>query len=305
NWMRRLLLLIVVAGVALAIIYALLPDPVPVDVAYAEVGPLQVTVNEDGQTRVRNRYTISAPVQGRLQRIQLEVGDPVAAGETVLAIIQPSYSTLLDPRSRAEAQARVSAARAEIKVAESQRDQTQRSLDLARTELERIATLAERNFATRQQLDQARLQVETLEEELRARQSSVVVARYNLELAQAALRQLGQDESPESLLIRAPVDGVVFKKFEESERVVGPGTPLVEIGDPRSLEVVVDVLSSDAVRISPGKHVYLEGWGGTKALPGRVRLVDPSGFTKISALGVEEQRVNVRVDLLVPPDERP
>lgn len=299
------MLLIVLLAVTLAIVYALLPAPVPVDIAHAEVGPLQVTVDEDGQTRVRNRYAISSPVQGRLQRIQLEVGEAVTGGESVLAIIQPSHSTLLDPRSRAEAQARVSAARAELQVAQSQQNRTKRSLDQARTELERFTTLAEQNFVTRQELDRARLEVDTLEEELRARQSTVEVARYNLELAQAALRQLDQDEPSESLLIRAPVDGLIFQKFEESERVVSPGTPLVEIGDPTSLEVVVDVLSSDAVRINPGDSVLLQGWGGGKSLPGRVRLVDPSGFTKVSALGVEEQRVNVRVDILVPPGERP
>jgi HlyD family secretion protein len=295
-----------------AIVYAFLPQPIPVDVASVTRGPLVVSINEDGKTRIKDRYTVSAPLAGRLQRIKLRAGDPVIAGETVVAVIEPVAPELLDPRALAQAEARVKAAEAALSRAGATLSAARAELEHAESELARARRLFASKTFTQQELDTAALLERTRAEEFRAARFAEEIARFELELARAALiRSTPPDEqtptqigSSWQLEIRSPINGRVLKVVQESAGVVTAGTALLELGDPRDLEVVVDVISTDAVKIHPGDKVILEHWGGSKPLQARVRLVEPAAFTKISALGVEEQRVNVIIDFIDSISER-
>jgi HlyD family secretion protein len=320
KWLRRLVLLVIAGGVVGLIVVALLPKPVGVDLAAVEQGPLRVTVDEDGQTRIKERYVVSTPLSGRLLRIGLDVGDAVQAGETVLARIQPTDPELLDPRAVAQAEARVKAAEARLSQVQAQLEKASVSYDFAEAEFARADQLADRGAVTPSELEEKRLAMNAAQQDVEAARFAINIARFELELEQAALvRTQGTADRSDSegegdaaaddngsgqFLIRAPISGRVLKLVQESATIATPGLELVEIGDPLDLEVVVDVLSSDAVRIEPGATALLEQWGGAEPLTARVRLVEPSGFTKFSALGVEEQRVNVILDLVDPPDER-
>lgn len=288
------LVVLVAAGLA----WGFMPRAVPVDVAAVEDGPFVVTVEEEGKTRVRERYVVSAPVAGTLQRITLEAGDAVAPGQ-VLAVIEPLRADALDPRTRAQAQAQVSAAQAALSVAQENARSAVAASELAEQERVRAESLRESNFVSAQAVDSAR----TAETRARAAQQaaahSVRVARFELEMARAAVAsadRLQRGAPSERLSVRAPVAARVLKLVRESEGAVRAGEPLLEIGNPESLEVEVEVLSTHAVKIAPNSRVILDRWGGDRAVEGRVRVVEPTGFTKISALGVEEQRVRVIVD---------
>jgi HlyD family secretion protein len=285
---------IVAAGLA----FGFMPRAVPVDVAEVTRAPLVVTVEEEGKTRVMERYQVTAPVAGYARRSDLEAGDAVVVGQ-VLAVIEPARSVALDPRTRAQAQAQVSAAQAALAVAEENARAATAAAQLAQQERIRTESLAESNFLSPQALDTAR----TTETRARAVQQaaahSVKVARFELETARAAVAStstLRNGGAADALQVRAPVAGRVLKLLQESEGAVAAGQPLLEIGNPGSLEVEVEVLSTHAVKIAPGSKVILDRWGGEQAVEGTVRVVEPSGFTKISALGVEEQRVRVIVD---------
>ena len=289
--------LAVVGFVALLLLVALWPSSVPVDLATVEQGPMRVTVDEEGETRVRDRFVVSAPVAGEVLRIVLEPGDTVRRGETVLASFMPAAPNPLDARSRAEAEAGVAAARAALGGAEAEEKRAEAALRLARSELERNRELAEQKIVSLQALEAKQTEARAAEEALRATEFGVASATHQLEMAKARLLQVtGGRGRGRPIEIRSAIDGVVFKRFRESEAVVPAGEPLLVLGDPRRLEIVSDLLSSDAVKVSPGAPVLIEQWGGEKTLRGRVRRVEPSGFMKISALGVEEQRVNVIVD---------
>lgn len=295
-------------GVALAvsIVWGFSPRPPEVDVAVVRRGPLRVTVEEEGKTRVRDRYVVSAPVPGFQHRVELEVGDAVAAGQ-VVAVIEPLRSAMLDPRSRAEAEARVQAARAALQQAEHSAAAAEADAALARTELARIKRLAEGGAASRELLDQAEARARGTEAGRRSADFAVDVARHQLGAAEATLAHAGGEDvgnGPDAgrVEVRSPVAGRVLKVLRESEGVDLAGTPILELGDPAALEVEVEVLSSDAVQLGPGTRTLLERWGGAAALEGRVRRVEPVGFTKVSALGVEEQRVLTIVDLASPPE---
>ena len=284
-----------------AVAWALRPRPVQADFAVVERGPLRVTIDEEGETRVRDRFVVSAPLAGRVLRIELEPGDPVVANETVLATFQPGDPTLLDARSRAKAEARVRAAEAHLGRAQVDRERAAAELDFARSELSRQRELAVNELISREQLESVELQARTGEEAFRSAEFAVRSAEFELEVAQASLLQVRGNPSntasrSEAIILRAPIDGVVLRRLRESEAIVPAGEPLLEVADPGELEIVSDLLSTDAVKIQPGQTVLIEQWGGTEALGGRVRLVEPSGFTKISALGVEEQRVNIVID---------
>lgn len=284
-----------------AVVWALRPRPVQADFAVVERGPLRVTIDEEGETRVRDRFVVSAPLAGRVLRIELEPGDPVVANETVLATFQPADPTLLDARSRAEADARVRAAEARLGRARVDRERAAVEVEFARSELSRQRALAANALISREQLESVELQARTGEEAFRSAEFAVRSAEFELEVAQASLLQVRGNPSntasrSETIILRAPIDGVVLRRLRESEAIVPAGEPLLEVADPGELEIVSDLLSTDAVKIQPGQTVLIEQWGGTEALGGRVRLVEPSGFTKISALGVEEQRVNVIID---------
>ena len=298
--MRRVLRHVRLAATVVVVLaigaVALWPEAMDVDVAPVEQGPMQVTIDEEGETRVRERFVVSAPVTGRLQRIALEPGDPVVRGQTVVARLMPVESPLINPRTSAELTAAVDAARAAVGQAQAERARAAAGLDRARSTLERQQRLVEAGVIARDDLEASETAVKTAEEALRAAEFTVARVEYELQLASARLD--APTAAGRSVDIVAPVDGVVLRRLRESEAVVPAGEPLVEIGDPGRLEVVADLLSTDAVRVSPGAPVLIEQWGGGYPLEGRVRRVEPSGFVKISALGVEEQRVNIVVDFV-------
>lgn len=293
-------MVLIVAAIVVGTVYALMPKPLVVEVELVQRGPMAVTVDEDGQTRIRERYVVSAPLAGRQMRIGLDVGDPVKVGGTVITRIEPTDPDLLDPRAQAQAQARVNAAKARLDQTQTEMESALASRQNAESVLARAKQLFEATTITRDQLDRAELSFRKSNEDYRSARFSVEIARFELQVAKAALLRTQPSADPAKedwyFEIRAPIDGRVLKLLQQSETIVTPGVPLVELGDPADLEVVVDVLSMDAVKIRPNARVYLEHWGGEAPLVGRVRLVEPSGFTKVSALGVEEQRVNVIID---------
>lgn len=295
-----------IAGGALFV--ALRPQPVGVDLAQVDRGGLEVTVDEDGRTRLKERYVVSSPLDGRLLRIELDPGDPVEAGETLLATIEPTDPELLDPRQREEAEMRVRAAEAAVRRSDQDLVRANAALELAQVEFGRLRQAYEAGGATDQERDEASLIEQTRLAERRSAEFSRDIAEFELGQARAALVRVQSDaeRAPDEsrFTVLAPISGRVLRLFQESTAVVTAGTPLIEIGDPANLEIEVDVLSSDAVRVEPGDRVIVEHWGGPAPLGGVVRIVEPSGFTKVSALGVEEQRVNVIIDLLDPPEAR-
>lgn len=299
---RRRLLIWGGAGLALVVLIAMMviPQPELADFAAVTRGDLEVTVEHEGKTRVRDRFVISAPLSGRVLRIELEPGDPVLAGETVLASFRPSEPAPLDARSRAEAQAQVRSAQSGLEQARAERERVRAQHAFAATELERVRRLAEQGIASRQALDSAEAEAEALAEALASAEAGLRTARHQLEMASARMLEPGGDAGGDGnrtvLTLRSPVDGVVINRLRESEVVVAAGEPLLEVADLADLEVVADFLSTDAVKMRPGMRTWIDRWGGDRVLPGRVRRVEPGGFLKISALGVEEQRVNVRVD---------
>ena len=297
-------------GVALAgaVIFAFAPRPIPVELASVARGPLRVTVDEDGRTRIKERYVVSAPLGGQMRRIELHPGDEVRAGRSLLAIIDPAEPDLLDPRTRVQLEARLRAAETQVQLADPRLERTRAANELAQIELQRAMTLTEKQAISRQELDRARDAARAAAEDVRAAEYSRQIAGFELEQARAALLRTDPGSRKEDgcaeLRVRSPIDGRVLRVFQEDAAVVAPGARLVELGDPADLEAEIDVLSTDAVRIQPGARVLFEHWGGGAPLEGRVRVVEPAGFLKISALGVEEQRVNVIVDFVSPPEKR-
>jgi HlyD family secretion protein len=262
-----------------------------VETARVVTGPLRATVSEEGKTRIKQRYVVAAPVTGQLRRIPLKPGAEVVAGETVLAVIDPLTASPLDGRHRALAEARLESARALL---EKSRD----AHELARNELRRLEQMFAARTISPQDLESAQLRETVAAREVTS--SLGAVRQAEAELADSAV-----SASPaKPVEVRADISGRVLQVFQESERAVTTGQPLLTVGDPSDLEVVVEMLSRDGAAIPPGTRAWLEQWGGPVALEGRVRLVEPAAFTKISALGVEEQRVNVVVDLVTPHDQR-
>jgi HlyD family secretion protein len=286
-----------IAGVVIVVaivVMAMWPESIEVSVAMVERGPMQVTLDEDGETRVRDKFVISAPVAGRLQRIVLDIGDPVVSGKTIVARLTTADAPLLDPRTRGELEAAAEAARAAVGQARAELERASAELMRARTTLQRQQELMKAGAIAADNLDAAETAVATAEEARKAAEFAVSRTEYELQLARARLQ--APAPAGRAVEIVAPVNGVVLKRFRESESVVPVGEPIVEIGEPSRTEIVADFLSTDAVRIQTGAAVLIEGWGGNDPLEGRVRRVDPAGFMKVSALGVEEQRVNVVID---------
>lgn len=302
---KRLLKIALVVVVVVAIgVWAFSPGAVPADFVTVERGALQVTVNEEGRTRVRHRYVVSAPLPGRMTRIELDPGDPVVAGTTVVARFQPADPALLDARTRAELDARVRAAESALGGARADRERLRAELSLARSDLDRFRRLADEQVVARREVDVAEQQAEALTQAVQSAGFAVSTAEHQLALARAGLIQ-ARAGGTSAIPLYAPIDGVVLRRVQESEAVVPIGTALIEVGNVGDLEIVSDLLSSAAVRVRPGQPVRIEQWGGDRPLEGRVRLVEPSGFTKISALGVEEQRVNTIIDFAGDAGERP
>jgi HlyD family secretion protein len=316
RWIKRGLAALFVIALLVATVFALLPKPVPVEVEVLGRGPMEVSVDEDGKTRVIDRYVVSAPLVGTMGRITLEPGDRVEQGG-LIATIEATEPPLLDARTRAEAEARLRAAQAAKRQAQAALERAKAAAEFAASERDRIAKLVGKGSYASRNLDVADLDLKTRKQELASTRFGVRVAQYELEMARATIRRIerqeakqgkkgadrGSDEAAGPVVhVHSPIEGTVLRVLQEQEGVVAPGTALIELADSDALELVADVLTTDAVHIERGDVVHIRQWGGEQALEGRVRLVEPSAFTKISALGVEEQRVNVIIDLLAKPD---
>lgn len=301
TWRRHLGLVIGGLIIVTVIAVSFIPRPVLVDTARVTRGPFRVTVEEEGQTRVKDRYVVSAPVAGYLRRIGSHVGDGVEKDEEV-ASLKPLPSRVLDPRSRAEAEARYAAAKASLSVAVENVNAAKAERQYLETEQQRLEALYKDKNISLGALQEIQARFRKAKANQQSAQFSVDIARFELEAAKAALSFSAASDGtvPDNVSIKSPVNGRILKLIHESEGVVNAGEPLLEIGDPLSLEVQVDVLSRDAVRISPGTPVEFKRWGKDEILNGVVRTVEPVGFTKISALGVEEQRVLIINDITSP-----
>ena len=256
---------------------------------------MQVTINQTGVTRVRDRYQVSSPVAGQLLRINLRSGDPIKAGETLLATIRPSDPSMLDSRQVAETEAKVGAAKLAVDRADARKDQARIATELAANQLNRISQLRKSKSASQDEYELAEAAYRSRTDELRVCNFELEIAKFEYQQALAAFSTVKPEDQNlvRNFEIRSPIDGAVLRVFQEVATVLAPGTPLLEVGNPNDLEISIDVLSSDAVKILPGNGMRLLHWGGDHSLAVQVRVVEPAAFTKISALGVEEQRVNV------------
>jgi HlyD family secretion protein len=294
--------LALVGSLALGLIgvyWLLQPRPILVDTAPVVSERFTAIVEEDGRTRVRDRYLISAPLSGRVPRSPLMEGDAIKTGQTI-ATITPNVSPLLEPRARQELEARLGSAQAAVEEASALKERTDVLLARARTDLERTTQLNKKGVTTVAQLERDTFVFQAAEREEVAAERRHHVAEHLLDQARAALKRSTDPGAGEDFPVSSPIDGRVLRVIQKSEAAVSIGAPLVELGDPSDLEVIVDVLTTDAALIKEGAQVVLDRWGGATALEGRVRRVEPSGFTKISALGVEEQRVWIIIDITSP-----
>lgn len=283
--------------VVVLLVLAFRPQPVDVDVAEVSQGAMRVTVQDEGRTRVRDEYVVSAPVGGRLLRIGYKAGAEMQAGDTVARIV-PGAPSFLDARAHAEARAGVQSAAAALSAAQSELERAEAQERFARTELERVTEMHARELIAVEAFDRARLQLRVAESALSSARESVRMREADLDAARIRLTQPGGQAGETAIVeVVAPVSGRVLRVAMESESVIAAGAEIISLGDPENLEVVVEMLSTDAVQVRPGADVIIQNWGRENdSLRGRVRLVEPYGFLKISALGVEEQRVNVIVD---------
>ena len=308
-WTKRAAAALAGALVIAGVLWFAWPRPIAVDIAAVAKGPMEVTIDDEGKTRVRHVYTVSAPIAGKVLRISqpagshaisLHVGDRVIADETVVAIMQPMSPSFIDVRSREELQAAVAAADAAVTFAEAEIRRIEAALQFSQDELKRALALSRTGTISLRALDKAKLDVATNEAGLASAKAQLGVRRS--ERASVAARLIDPSSVPATtnptccIQIRAPVSGRVLKIVQDSEAVVTAGAPLLQIGDPLDLEIVADLLSTDAVQITHGSLVQIDGWGGPP-IQGRVTRVDPAGFLKVSALGIGEQRVRTTIDL--------
>lgn len=307
----RTLFLIGIGGLAAAalVTIAFRTDPVPVDLHSVASGPMQVTIDADGKTRIKEVYEVASPISGSAQRAPVRVGDPVVAHETVVAVVEPAASSLLDERSRIQAEAAVSEAEAGLYASRSRMRQANEELTHARNEYARAVKLVERGVASVTRMENAQEQLAIRQAAQQAAISSLEMSKSALDRARAALIEPGRDGEAMTegccVQITAPVDGRVLSIDVISERPVIAGAGLLTIGHPDDLEIVADLLSTDAVRLAPGNRAMVDRWGGGRSLKAQVSKIEPAAYTKVSALGIEEQRVDVVFDLLTPTEERP
>lgn len=313
TWLKRATGALALGAAIAGIVWFAWPRPIPVDIATATTGPMEVTVDDEGKTRVRHIYTVAAPVAGKVLRIShpggddeasRHIGDQVTAGETIVAVMEPMPPSFLDTRSREELRAAVTAAEAAVKLAEAEVRRVEAALGFSQDDLKRAQSLARSNTISAKALEKAQLDVDTNEAALASAKAQLEVRRSEQAMATARLIDPASASTATSpnccVQVRAPVTGRVLKIIQDSEAPVLAGTPLIEIGDPLDLEVVAELLSTDAVRIKKGAPVRIDGWGGAP-IRGRVTRVDPAGFLKVSALGIEEQRVRTVIDFVDPP----
>lgn len=296
---RRLITLAILLTAAAALAWSFWSRPVAVETAVVARRDITVTVEEEGKARIREVFTVSAPISGQTLRTSLHAGDEVVKDETVVASIRPAAPGLLDARLKRVAEAAAAAASAGVGLAEAEVKQAEAQLTFRKTELSRTERLSSQGTVSESARDKARLEVDTATAALDSARASLAVRQRELERAQAALIETGTSGGPCCTDIKAPASGRILRVLTESEQVVEAGTPLMEIGNPADLEIVSDVLSRDAVKIKPGATAIIEDWGGPP-LTATVRRVDPSATTKISALGIEEQRVAVILDAADP-----
>ncbi len=300
TWIRRILFVVIAIVVVGGLAYALREVPALVDVAEVTEGPMKVTIREQGTTQIKDIYTISAPIAGQLTRIALHEGDPVEKGEAV-ASIRPLAPPLLDARTEAELVATRDAARSAVSIAEMQLQSARTSLDLAKQELSRAEKLQGPGLVSESVLEKAQGQVAMQTAQVASAQAAVEQRRAELKSAEVRLDQQpdmqGDSDNACCVELPAPIAGVVLTLYAESEQAVAAGTRIADVGAPDDLEVMVDLLSTDAVRIGTGSKAVITDWGGDRDLAATVRRIEPSGFTKVSALGVEEQRVHALLDL--------
>jgi HlyD family secretion protein len=292
---NKIALGIAILLLAALVAWALRPQPVAVETAEVTRGPFEQTVSDDGKTRVRDRYVIAAPLAGRVERVQLEVGDPVKQGQ-IVAELTPSAPAFLDARTQRELRERIGAAEAQLARARAETLKAQAQRDQARADLERQTRLSKEGFVSQTAREQAELALRTMERGLDAARFGEQAAGHDLAQARAALTRYESGAPAAVWTVTSPVSGAVLKLVQKSESAVALGAPLLEVADPRTLEAVVDVLSQEAVAIRPGMPARLDLGQGVAPLAARVRLIEPAAFTKVSALGVEEQRVNVVLD---------
>jgi HlyD family secretion protein len=294
---RRVLLSVFVVGALLAV--AVWPRATEIETAVVTRGPLMETIDEEGETRVRNRYVLTAPVSGEVLRIDLEPGDRVERG-MVLATVRAAPPVPLDARTRAETEAAILSARAALGRLTAERDRAETTLRRVRQQTERTRTLAEAGAVAPEELEARDAELQMAQEAVQAAEFAVAQAQHDIDAASVRLAPPSSAGGRRDYTVTSPVDGVVLRRHRESQSVVPAGEPLLEVGDPNQLEIVADLLSADAVAVAVDSEVLIERWGGEETLRGRVRRIEPAGFTKISALGVEEQRVNVIIDFETP-----
>jgi HlyD family secretion protein len=303
KWKRWLLIAAVAAGVVALIVYGFRPQPLLVEAAVVTRGPMQVTIEEEGKTRLTDRYVVSAPVAGVVRRVEFKVGDTVRAGQPVFRL-EPLRAPALDPRSLAEAEARVTVAETALRAAEQRVETAIVDARYWETELARVRQLQKTGDLPRERVDRTAADHDRAQAALRTARQAVDVARSEVAAARATIGHSAASSAngarEEVVVVTSPVSGRVMKVVQESEAVIQPGAPIVELGNTRSLEVEVEALSADAVKIAQGMRVILERWGGDQPLEARVRRVEPVAFTKVSALGVEEQRVLVIAGITSP-----
>lgn len=304
---RWLLLAFISMAVVSAVIYGFMPRPAPVNIAKVLTGPMRVTIREEGKTRLKERFVVSAPVSGYMRRATLKAGDPVKKGHA-LALIEPLRPDALDPRSKKEAVAEVSAKKEALSSAKERVAAQKADAEYAAEQFKRIKSLYELGFVSKDELERAAAEAKRTEAGLLSAKAEAEVFGSELQRALAALGEPAEYEEADFrriVTVRSPVDGTVLRIHQESEGVVAAGEPLLEVGDPKRLEVMVEALSSDAANIRAGTPVVFGRWGGEAPLSGFVKTVEPSAFTKVSSLGVEEQRVLVVAEITSSEEERP
>jgi len=300
NYIKAALKFVIGISVIGLLIFSFLPEPIKVDIINVKKGDLLVTLEGEGKTRIHDIYVVSTPIDGRITRIESEAGDLVTAGKTVIANMYPANPQFLDKRSEIQAKADVSGAKAALALSNARVKQARAQLDFELSEFKRIKELFDKHSISQSGIERAELRIKTLRAELETAQSNHKVMMSRLDVAKARLLKPEEttDASKEDNLhcqvcIHSPVDGMVLRILHKSESIVPVGTPLVEIGNPADLEINIEMLSTNAVNVKVGDEALIKRWGGNEDIKARVRVIEPSGFTKISALGVEEQRVNV------------
>jgi HlyD family secretion protein len=306
KWIKRILVVVALSGIAGGFIWLLWPQPIQVDVTKAILGRMQLTVDEEGISRIREVYTVSAPVAGKVARSVREVGDHVVAGVTTVAAIRSADPTMLDARTRVELAAAVEAAKADRNFASAAVLQAEKELRFSEAELERTRYLVGKKVMALNALEKRQLDADSAQQELESARAQLDVRLHNLEIAEAKLlgpaTRAGAEPAEDCCInLTSPVNGIILHIPVENEQIVQAGTPLVEIGNPLDTEISVDLLSSDAIQVKPGASAVVSGWGGPDELKARVKRVDPAAFTKISALGIEEQRVRAILEITDPP----